>query len=67
MMRKDLLMEKGMEFKVQRELRVLRTLRHPQLIKLFQVIETPTDIFMVCGDVIDHARTHTRVFPCTLS
>eukprot|EP01100_Stratorugosa_tubuloviscum_P009881 TRINITY_DN4178_c0_g1_i2.p1 TRINITY_DN4178_c0_g1~~TRINITY_DN4178_c0_g1_i2.p1 ORF type:complete len:459 (+),score=197.97 TRINITY_DN4178_c0_g1_i2:175-1551(+) len=36
-----------MNEKIKREIQVLKLFRHPHIIKLYEVIETPTDIFMV--------------------
>ena len=33
--------------KIRREIQLLKLFRHPHIIKLYEVISTPTDIFMV--------------------
>ena len=33
--------------KVRREISILKKMRHPHIIRLYEVIDTPTDIFMV--------------------
>lgn len=37
----------GMEEKVQREINILHLCTHPHIIRLYEVIDTPTDIFLV--------------------
>jgi len=43
----------SMDAKIRREIQILKLFRHPHIIKLYEVIETQTDIFMVmeyvCG------------------
>jgi hypothetical protein len=35
---------------VRREIKILRLFMHPHIIRLYEVVETPTDIFVVrCG------------------
>lgn len=41
------LQEKNMEDKVRQEINIMRMLDHPHVIKLYDVIETPTFIYMV--------------------
>lgn len=48
-----------MEEKVRREIKILRLFMHPHIIRLYEVIETTTDIFVVmeyvkCGELFDH-------------
>ncbi|CAM6100921.1 unnamed protein product [Calypogeia fissa] len=48
-----------MEEKVRREIKILRLFMHPHIIRLYEVIETPTDIFVVmeyvkCGELFDY-------------
>ena len=48
-----------MEEKVYREIKILRLFRHPHIIKLYDVIETPEDIYLVLeylegGELFDH-------------
>ena len=45
--------------KIRREIQNLKLFRHPHIIKLYQVISTPTDIFMVMeyvagGELFDY-------------
>ena len=65
-----------MEEKVQREINILHLCTHPHIIRLYEVIDTPTDIFLVNeyvsgGELFDYivskgrlsadeARTHRR-------
>lgn len=44
---------------VRREIKILRLFMHPHIIRLYEVIETPTDIFVVmeyvkCGELFDY-------------
>lgn len=48
-----------MEEKVRREIMILRLFMHPHIIRLYEVIETPTDIYVVMeyvksGELFDH-------------
>lgn len=36
-----------MEDKVKREINILKLCRHPHIVRLHEIIDTPTDIFMV--------------------
>lgn len=45
--------------KIRREIQLLKLFRHPHIIKLYEVISTPTDIFMVMeyvsgGELFDY-------------
>ncbi|CAA0406316.1 unnamed protein product [Arabidopsis thaliana] len=49
----------GIEIKVQREIKILRFLMHPHIIRQYEVIETPTDIYVVMeyvksGELFDY-------------
>ncbi|KAI3994680.1 hypothetical protein MKX01_002296 [Papaver californicum] len=49
----------GMEEKVSREIEILRLFMHPHIIRLYEVIETPSDIYVVmeyvkCGELFDY-------------
>ncbi|KAI9187914.1 Protein kinase [Blastocladiella emersonii ATCC 22665] len=49
--------EDGMAARVEREIEYLRFLRHPHIIKLYEVLATPTDLVMVmeyAGDELFH-------------
>ena len=57
--------------KIRREIQNLKLFRHPHIIKLYQVISTPTDIFMVmeyvCGGelfdyIVKHGKVGFRIF-----
>lgn len=37
----------GMEEKVRREINILKLCRHPHIVRLWEVIDTPSEIFMV--------------------
>ena len=52
--------------KIRREIQNLKLFRHPHIIKLYQVISTPTDIFMVMeyvcgGELFDYIVKHGKV------
>ncbi|KAG7543881.1 Protein kinase domain [Arabidopsis thaliana x Arabidopsis arenosa] len=49
----------GIEIKVQREIKILRLLMHPHIIRQYEVIETPDDIYVVMeyvksGELFDY-------------
>ena len=52
MLCKRLLVEKGMLEKVCMEVRMLRTLEHPQVVQLYEVRDSANDIFLVCSFVL---------------
>ncbi|KAK1386715.1 Non-specific serine/threonine protein kinase [Heracleum sosnowskyi] len=52
--------------KVRREINILRLLSHPHVVRLFEVIETPTTIYMVMeymdsGELFDHITENGRL------
>ncbi|KAK6179266.1 hypothetical protein SNE40_011669 [Patella caerulea] len=52
--------------KIKREIQNLKLFRHPHIIKLYQVMSTPTDIFMVMefvagGELFDYIVKHGRL------
>ncbi len=52
--------------KIRREIQNLKLFRHHHIIKLYQVISTPTDIFMVMeyvsgGELFDYIVKHGKV------
>jgi len=52
--------------KIRREIQNLKLFRHPHIIKLYQVISTPTDIFMVMeyvsgGELFDYIVKHGKL------
>nr|ARF07713.1 adenosine activated protein kinase alpha 2 [Megalobrama amblycephala] len=52
--------------KIKREIQNVKLFRHPHIIKLYQVISTPTDFFMVMeyvsgGELFDYICKHGRV------
>ena len=56
----------GMEEKVQREINILRLCTHPHIIRLYEVIDTPTDIFLVNeyvsgGELFDYIVSKGRL------
>ncbi|KAF7842785.1 SNF1-related protein kinase catalytic subunit alpha KIN10 isoform X2 [Senna tora] len=59
---------KGMEMedKVRREIKILRLFMHPHIIRLYEVIETPTDIYVVMeyvksGELFDYIVEKNRL------
>lgn len=55
-----------MDRKIRREIKILKLFRHPHIIRLYEVIETPTDIFMVMeyvsgGELFDYIVSHGRL------
>ena len=56
----------SMDAKIRREIQILKLFRHPHIIKLYEVIETPSDIFMVVeyvpgGELFDYIVRHGKV------
>jgi 5'-AMP-activated protein kinase catalytic alpha subunit len=56
----------GMEDKVQREINILHLCTHPHIIRLYEVIDTPTDIFLVIeyvsgGELFDYIVSKGRL------
>ncbi|GAB0092332.1 5'-AMP-activated protein kinase catalytic subunit alpha-2 [Sergentomyia squamirostris] len=52
--------------KIRREIQNLKLFRHPHIIKLYQVISTPTDIFMIMeyvsgGELFDYIVRHGKL------
>ncbi|KAG7241235.1 hypothetical protein INR49_025978 [Caranx melampygus] len=57
--------------KIRREIQNLKLFRHPHIIKLYQVISTPTDIFMVMeyvsgGELFDYICKMERGLKCIM-
>src|SRR3989338_7404088 len=55
-----------MDEKIRMEIQLLKLFRHPHIIKLYEVIETPTDIFMVMeyvsgGELFDHIVKYSKL------
>jgi 5'-AMP-activated protein kinase catalytic alpha subunit len=58
--------EQGVFEKVKREIKILRQFNHPHIIKHFEFIDTPSDIFMVLefasgGELFDLISRRERV------
>jgi 5'-AMP-activated protein kinase, catalytic alpha subunit len=58
----------GMDEKVQREINILHLCTHPHIIRLYEVIDTPTDIFLVNeyvsgGELFDYIVSKGRLSP----
>lgn len=62
---RQLLKKSDMHMRVEREISYLKLLRHPHIIKLYDVITTPTDIVMVIeyagGELFDYIVEKKRV------
>jgi len=55
-----------MDAKIGREIKILKLFRHPHIIRLYEVIETPTEIFLVMeyvdgGELFDHIVSRGRL------
>lgn len=55
-----------MHEKIRREIAILQNLHHPHVVRLYELIDTPTDIFMVIeyvpgGELFDYIVQHSRV------
>jgi 5'-AMP-activated protein kinase catalytic alpha subunit len=58
---------KGMEKNVIREIKILQYLMHPHVVQLYEVVRSPSDIFLVMeymeeGELHDHVVLHGRGF-----
>mmetsp|Transcript_12544 Transcript_12544/g.18959 ORF Transcript_12544/g.18959 Transcript_12544/m.18959 type:complete len:596 (-) Transcript_12544:19-1806(-) len=56
----------NMDDKIRREIQILKLFRHPHIIKLYEVIETPKDIFMIMefvpgGELFNHIVQHGKL------
>eukprot|EP01118_Nematostelium_gracile_P012252 TRINITY_DN4444_c0_g1_i3.p1 TRINITY_DN4444_c0_g1~~TRINITY_DN4444_c0_g1_i3.p1 ORF type:complete len:170 (+),score=26.28 TRINITY_DN4444_c0_g1_i3:51-512(+) len=55
-----------MDLKIRREITNMKLFRHPHIIRLYDVIETPTDIFMIMeyvpgGELFDYIVSHGKL------
>jgi 5'-AMP-activated protein kinase catalytic alpha subunit len=55
-----------MDHKIKREIKILKLFRHPHIIRLYEVIETPKEIFLVMeyvsgGELFDYIVKHGRL------
>eukprot|EP01071_Lankesteria_metandrocarpae_P005606 Lankesteria_metandrocarpae@DN4061_c0_g1_i1.p1 len=60
------MMSMDMLHKVRREINILQTVAHPHVLRLYELIDTPTDIFMVMeyvpgGELFDHIVQKSRL------
>lgn len=58
-----------MHEKIRREISILQCLHHPHVIRLYELIDSPTDIFMAMeyvpgGELFDYIVQHSRVRLC---
>lgn len=58
----------GMFDKIKREIKILKLFNHPHIIKLYEFIDTPSDIFVVLeyasgGELFDLISRKERVSP----
>lgn len=49
---------------MRREIKILRLFMHPHIIRLYEVVETPQDIYVVCEYV--KVLAHSIPLPCVL-
>ena len=52
--------------RVSREIKILKLVRHPNVVKLYEIIETPKHIFLVmeyvpCGELFDYIVSHNKL------
>ena len=52
--------------RVAREIHILKLIRHPNIIQLFEIIETPKQLYLIMefasgGEVFDYIVTHSRI------
>lgn len=55
-----------MDEKVRREIKILKLFKHPHIVRLYEVIDTPTDIFVVTeyisgGELFDYIVERGRL------
>jgi len=55
-----------MDLKIRREITNMKLFRHPHIVRLYDVIETPTDIFMILeyvpgGELFDYIVSHGKL------
>ncbi|KAL3681913.1 hypothetical protein R1sor_024869 [Riccia sorocarpa] len=61
--------EQNMDKRVRREIKILRLIMHPHIIRLYEVIEGPSHIFLVleylkCGELFDYIIEKGRLSEC---
>ena len=52
--------------RVSREIKILKLVRHPNVVQLYEIIETPKQIFLVmeyvpCGELFDYIVAHSKL------
>ena len=52
--------------RVSREIKILKLIRHPHIIQLYEIIETPKQLYLIMeyasgGELFDHIVTSTRL------
>jgi 5'-AMP-activated protein kinase catalytic alpha subunit len=52
--------------RVAKEIQILKKLRHPHIIQLYEIIETPKELFLIMeyangGELFDHIVKNTRI------
>lgn len=71
-MNKKKIKQQGVFDKIKREIKVLRLFNHPHIIKHYEFIDTPSDIFMVIEfasggelfDLISRKERVSQIFIC---
>jgi 5'-AMP-activated protein kinase catalytic alpha subunit len=63
---KDKIQEQADVERVAKEIQILKRLRHPHVIQLFEIIETATELFLIMefapgGELFDHIVKSTRI------
>lgn len=61
------IMNSKMDQKIKREIKILKLFRHPHIIRLYEVIETPMEIFLVMefvsgGELFEYIVKRGRVW-----
>jgi 5'-AMP-activated protein kinase, catalytic alpha subunit len=56
---KDKIQDEGDKTRISREISILRKIRHPNIIQLYEIIETPKKLFLIMefapnGELFDH-------------
>ncbi|CBK23984.2 uncharacterized protein [Blastocystis hominis] len=63
---KEKIKQLEMSEKVKREIQILRSFKHPHIVRLYEVIDTPSDLFLVTeyvrgGELFDYIVRHGRL------
>lgn len=63
---KDKILDDGDRTRISREIKILRQIRHPNIIQLYEIIETPNKLFLITefapnGELFDYIVNKTRL------